>query len=308
MNRLELNTELTTFLSSSKKPLLVIMGATASGKTKLAVELASRFNGEVINADSRQIYQEIEVGNALTKPEEMQGIPHHLFSTIPLSEPISVAEYKDMAEEAIADIQRRGKLPILCGGTMMWIDAVVENFTIPPTKANVEFRKMMENESIDELLSRLNLVDPESAEKLMNERNKRYIIRALEIFEQTGSPKSKISGKGKRLFQVFKIAPEVPREELYRRINERTKHQLEHGMLEEVQKLVDRYGNGVPQSLADLNWPGLSSIGCKEVIPYLKGEITQEQLLMKLQQNNRNYAKRQLTWLRKDREVNWIQL
>lgn len=308
MNLSELHSTLETFLSSAKRPLLVVMGATASGKTKLAVELAKKFDGEVINADSRQIYQGITVGNALTKPEEMQGIPHHLFSMIPLSEPISVAEYKDMAEEMISDIRRRGKLPILCGGTMMWIDAVVENYTIPKAKANIEFRKELELQSIDELLSRLNLVDPESAEKFIKERNKRYIIRALEIYEQTGNTKSKTAKKGRRMYDVFKIAPLVEREELYRRIDERTEEQLNTGMVEEVRQIIDTYADGDPEKLPELGWPGLSSIGCKEVVPYLMGSIGKAELLQKLQQNNRHYAKRQLTWLRKEREVNWIEL
>lgn len=307
-NREQIGEKITAWLDTAQKPLLVVVGPTASGKTKLAVELAQQFDGEVINADSRQIYQGIEVGNALTKPEEMQGIPHHLFSVYPLSQHYSVAEYKQEAEDYIRHIHQKRKLPILCGGTLMWIDSVVDNYIIPETKPDHEFRAELELLSTDELLSRLNGVDPESAEQLSREKNKRYIIRALEIFQQTGKTKSALAKKGKRKFDVFKVAPSWDREELYERINQRTAEQLEQGMVEEVQELVQKHAKGDLEKFEKLKWPGLTSIGCKEVIPYLKGTVSKEQLLSQLQQNNRNYAKRQLTWLRKDKEVNWIDL
>lgn len=300
--------EIAHWLKNAKHPLLVVVGPTASGKTKLAVELAEEFQGEVINADSRQIYQGIEIGNALTKPEEMKGIRHHLFANHPLSHHFSVAEYKQEAEGWIKRVQKFEKLPILCGGTTMWIDSVVDNYIIPETKPNHALRADLELLSTDELLSRLNEVDPESAEQLIKERNKRYIIRALEIFHETGKTKSALAKKGKRKFDVFKVAPHWEREKLYERINERTKAQLEEGMIEEVQALVDQYAKGDLAKFSKLPWPGLSSIGCKEVIPFLMGEITKEQLLENIQQVNRNYAKRQLTWLRKDKEVNWIDM
>lgn len=304
----QIEEKLTEWLEKTQKALLVVVGPTASGKTKLAVELAKQFDGEVINADSRQIYQGIEIGNALTKPEEMEGIPHHLFSVFPLDRHFSVAEYKKLAEQIIEDIQSRGKLPILCGGTLMWVDSVVDNYVIPETQPNHKLRAELDLLSADELLSRLNEVDPDSAEQLSKERNKRYIIRALEIFEQTGKTKSALAKKGKRKYEVFKVAPQWDREKLYERINERTEEQLRDGMIEEVQALVDQFASGNIEQFEKLSWPGLTSIGCKEVIPFLKGGISQGQLLNQLQQNNRNYAKRQLTWLRKDKKVNWIEM
>lgn len=295
-------------MTTASKPLLVVEGPTASGKTRLAVELARKFDGEVINADSRQIYEGVVIGNALTKPEEMQGVLHHLFSCHPLSRHYSVAEYKQEAEEWIKRVHKFNKLPILCGGTTMWIDSVVDNYIIPETQPNHALRAELELLSTDELLSRLNEVDPVSAEQLIKERNKRYIIRALEIYHQTGKTKSSLAKKGKRKFDVFKVAPHWDREKLYERINERTKEQLEQGMVNEVQSLVDSFAGGDLHKFVRLPWPGLTSIGCKEVVPFLKGEITRDELLESLQQNNRNYAKRQLTWLRKDKEVNWIDL
>lgn len=304
--REELHRDIITFLDSAKKPLLVVMGPTASGKSRLAVELAQQFDGEVINADSRQIYEDMAIGNERTKPEEMKGIVHHLFASYPVSHPVSLAEYKREAERIIEKIQTEEKVPILCGGTLLWIDAVVDNFQIPAGDPNPELRRELEKEGVEILLSRLEEVDPESAELLKECGNKRYIIRALEIYEQTGQPKSLLAGRGKRKYEVFKIAPLVDRDEVYERINQRTAWQLENGMIEEVEAMIERYAQGKPRQLLQYNWPGLSSIGCKELIPYLLGKIDKRELLSQLQQNNRRYAKRQLTWLRKDEEISWL--
>src|SRR3990172_1332302 len=165
----EIEQEIYSFLSAAKEPLLVVVGPTASGKTKLAVKLARKFNGEVINADSRQFYQEMKIGNELTKPEEMEGIPHHLLGVYPLSHNLSVAEYKKTAEDLIDDILQRGKVPILCGGTFLWVDAVVDNFQIPDGKPDYGFRNELEKLSIDELLVKLDKVDPDEAEHLRTE-------------------------------------------------------------------------------------------------------------------------------------------
>jgi len=305
---LELKSALATFLDGSTKPFVAVMGATASGKTSLAVELALQFDGEVINADSRQIYQEMEIGNELTKPEEMQGVPHHLFGCIPLSEPMSVAQYQQEAFRLIEDIRSRGKLPIICGGTSLWIDAVVDNFQIPEGEPDMAYRKQLEEQSVEELLDQLKEVDPASHDQLKEQGNKRYIIRALEIYELTGKRKSEQAGKGPRLYDAYKVAPDRPREEIYNRINARTIVQVNGGMIPEVQALVDKYAEGRPQALLDLGWPGISSIGCKEVVPYLTGDIDKEELISTLQQHNRQYAKRQLSWLRKDPEIHWISM
>lgn len=302
----EVSEQIEHFLQEHQQPLLVVMGPTASGKTKLAVQLAQQFDGEVINADSRQVYQEMEIGNELTKPEEMQGIPHHLLSFVPLDQAYSVADFKRDAEAKIEDIQARGKTPILCGGSVLWIDAVVDNFLIPTGEPDWEFRKALESREAEDLLQELNTVDPDSAEQFQETRNKRYIVRALEIYHMTGKKKSELAQKGERKYEVFKVAPYWDREVIYERINTRTVHQVDNGMIEEVQGLVDKYADGNPEQLLQLGWPSLTSIGCKEVIPFLLGEISKEQMIAQLQQNNRNYAKRQLTWLKKDEEIHWI--
>lgn len=304
----QIRQELQVFLSSTEKPLLAVVGPTASGKTSLSIQLAKELNGEVINADSRQVYKEIVIGNALTTREEQDGVPHHLFSCIPLSHPYNVSEYKQQAEELITDIHSRDKLPILCGGTFLWTDAVIDNFVIPPGVPDMDRRKELEELSVEQLLDQLNQVDPESAEHLRTDRNKRYIIRAIEIYEQTDQKKSELASKAERQYDVLKVAPYWEREELYERINERTAIQLDSGLVEEVQNIIDRHAGGDPDRLLELAWPSVTSIGCKEVVPFIKGEVTRDQLLKKLQQVNRHYAKRQLTWLRKDEEVKWVNL
>jgi tRNA dimethylallyltransferase len=303
----EISKKITSFLSDSNKPLITVMGPTASGKSSLAVKLAKQFDGEVINADSRQVYEEMKIGNELTKPEEMEGIPHHLFSYVPLKQTLSVADYKADAERTIEEIQSRGKLPIICGGSVLWIDAVVDNYQIPAGEPDMEYRAQLELKSVEDLLSELREVDPDSAVQFQETKNKRYIMRALEVFHMTGQKKSELAKKGERKYQVFKVAPHWDREVIYERINARTHVQVDNGMIPEVQALVDKYADGEPKKLLELGWPSLTSIGCKEVVPLLAGEINKEDLIARLQQNNRNYAKRQLTWLRKYGEIRWLE-
>lgn len=299
-------TNVQNFLLQAKKPLLAILGPTASGKTALAVKLAQKCDGEIINADSRQIYQEIHIGNALPTETERGGIPHHLFSITPLSYRMTVAEYKTLAEKTIDEILARGKIPILCGGTMFWTDAVIENFQIPKGEPDHEWRKEQALRPVDDLLEELRDLDQPEATRLGKSRNKRYIIRALEIAQKSGSTKTALAKKGPRKYDVYKIGIQWEREALYQRINERTRAQLDSGLIEEVKGICDRFAEGDPDRLAALNWPSLTSIGVKEVMPYLKGEISRDQLLVTLSQHNRNYAKRQLTWYRKDKEIRWV--
>lgn len=286
------------FLRTSFRPLIVICGPTASGKTKLAVKLCKEFKGEVISADSRQVYTEMEIGNERTKPEEMEGIPHHLIAIVPPDHIFTVAEFKERAEKCIKDIVKRGKIPFLVGGTGLYIDAVTKNFQIPPGDADSDLRKKLELKDTDKLLHELHTVDPEEYESLKQGRNRRYLIRALEIFHTLGMKKSLAATQGTSNYDVLKIGIQWPRETLYKRINQRTVTQVEKGMIEEVQALLKKYSPDLP---------ALSSIGCKEVIPFFEGKITKQQMIETLQQNNRNYAKRQMTWLRRDKEIIWIE-
>jgi tRNA dimethylallyltransferase len=292
-----LYSKIQVFLSQNSQPLIVICGPTASGKTKLAVKLCKQFGGEVINADSRQIYDEIEIGNERTKPHEMEGIPHHLLAIVPPDHVMNIAEYKKLTEEKIAEIYSRNKIPFLVGGTGLYIDAVTKNYQVPGGDPDSAFRNEMEKYSTEELLEKLKKIDPNECKKLSIEKNKRFIVRALEIFHKTGKTKSELAKMNPPKYQTFKIAIEWPRDILYERINERTVIQVESGMLEEVKLLMDKY---------DRNLPAMTSIGCKEVIPFLENRISKDELIRTLQQNNRNYAKRQMTWFKRDKEVNWL--
>lgn len=293
-----ITSQIKSFLEVSKHPLIVIGGPTASGKTKLAVKLCKKFDGEVINADSRQIYDEMEIGNERTKPEEMEGVPHHLLATAKPDEVITIAHYKLLAEKVIDDILTRNKIPFLVGGTGLYLDVITKNFQIPAGNPDQELRKKLEQKSIEELLKDLQKIDQEEYEKQKVQKNKRYIIRALEIFQLTGQPKSITASQANPKYDSFKIAIEWPRKVLYDRINKRTAYQVDHGMIEEVQTLIKKY---------DPLLPAMTSIGCKEVVPYLQNEITKEELIETLRQNNRNYAKRQLTWLKKNPDYHWIE-
>jgi tRNA dimethylallyltransferase len=289
--------EIRSFIGKAKRPLVVIAGPTASGKTKLAVKLCKEFDGEVVSADSRQIYDEMEIGNERTKPEEMEGIPHHLLAIVKPDEIVTVADFKNIAEEKIDDILKRNKIPFLVGGTGLYIEAITKNFDIPKGDPDFNLRKRLESKNIEELLKELEKIDPDEYEKQKVQKNKRYIIRAIEIFHLTGKPKSEVAKKSKPKYDVYKIGIEWPREILYERINERTVYQVEHGMTEEVKHLIEKY---------DPNLPAMTSIGCKEVIPYLENKITKQEMIETLQQHNRNYAKRQITWLKRDPDIYWV--
>jgi tRNA dimethylallyltransferase len=326
MKKLELIHKLNKFLETAKTPLVIITGPTACGKTALSIELCKQFNGQVINADSRQIYTDMPIGSELITEKEMQGVPHHLFGIRSPLEPMTVAEYKELVEKKIDEIHMKMKIsshsestiqnskfkiqnssiPFLVGGSVMWIDAVVNNYQFPKKAFDEALRKQIDKMSVDEMLKQLLNLDPASHRSLARERNPRYIGRALEIVKLTGKPKSAYLN-GQKKYDVFKIAIDRPREELYETINQRVYSQLERGLVSEVETLVKKYNlvgakNFLPLPVA------CQSIGCKEVIPYLSGKISKQQMISELQQGSRNYAKRQLTWLKKDKALHWLKV
>ena len=189
---------------------------------------------------------------------------------------------------------------------MLWIDAVVDNFTLETGEPDWDLRNHLESLETQDLFEQLQAVDKKAADELKETMNKRYIIRALEIHHTTGEKKSTTSGKNPRKYDVFKVAIDWERDVLYERINKRTAHQFNNGMVEEVQNLMNTYANGNPSELAKVNWPSITSIGCKEVIPYLQGIQNDEETIELLRRNNRRYSKRQMTWLKRDEEIHWI--
>lgn len=274
--------------------VVVVAGPTAVGKTSLSVELAGQFGGEVINADSRYLYQGFDIGVDKPTQEERQGIPHHLIDILPPAGDMSLARYQDLANDAIGNVAARGHLPILTGGTPLYINAVVEGWQIPRVPPDPEFRARCEAEVKQDggaaLLQRLNEVDPSSAERCGN--NLRRAFRALEVFEATGVPMSEQEGKGPTPFDALEIGLFRPRDELFQIIDRRIDAQISRGLVQEVEQLL---AAGVPTAAA-----AMSSIGYRQLLPYLDGTISLEAALERIRFDTHRYVRHQETWLRKN--------
>lgn len=290
-------------LSDKKIPLLVVCGPTASGKTALGVSLAEEYGGEVISADSMQIYRGLDITTAKPTAEEMRGIPHHLISVVDMGASFSTADYVRMAKEKISEIYARGRLPVMVGGTGLYINSLVDNINFDNAETDGSIRKRLTEEA--ELLgneaihSRLADIDPETA-KAVPPGNIVRVIRALEIYELTGMRFSdyKRVNKGEGSdYNLCMIGLNFRnREKLYKRINDRVTAMAENGMVEECRAVYDSAASGT----------ACQAIGYKELIPYFRGEDTRENCLDKIRQSSRRYAKRQLTWFRRDNRINWF--
>jgi tRNA dimethylallyltransferase len=286
--------------------LIVILGPTASGKTGLSIELAKKFNGEVISADSRQIYRGMDIGTA--KPElkiegdklVSDGIAHWLLDIKNPNEPYTVAEYKKDAVEAIENITSRGKTPILVGGTGLYIKAVVDNLDIPKIEANQPLRQKIEENmkkhGIDYVFKKLIKLDPEAA-YIIDPKNPRRIIRALEVTLLTKKPFSSQRKSGDPLFNVLEIGIDVPKEKLKERINQRINQMAKNGLIGEVKNLAAKYGK---------DQQAFDAIGYREIIKFLDNKTTLGGALEEMEINTWHYAKRQLTWFRGDKRIHWV--
>ncbi len=280
--------------------IIVVCGATASGKTALAVELAKIYGGEIISADSMQIYTDMDIASAKATPEEQQGIPHHLLGFLKPSESFSVADYVRLANECARDILSRGKTPIICGGTGLYISSFVDNITFDDSRCDYKFREEMERFARENgngaLLEKLRKVDPETAETL-HENNVGRIIRALEVYKTTGhtiSYAKKMSRANPSPYDFIMLTIEyADRSVLYKRIDRRVDAMMERGLLEEARSCF-----GQP------NRPtAAQAIGCKELYPYFRGEKSLDDCVEELKLRTRQYAKRQLTWFRRDKRI-----
>lgn len=281
------------FLKEAKlPPVLVILGPTASGKTALSLDLAQKYNGEIISADSRQVYREINISSAKITQKEMRGIPHHLMDLRNPDETLTTQEWKKLAEEKIIEIQERGKLPIVCGGTTLYLSALVNNFDFGNTPPDKKLRAELEKSSTEDLAQKLAKLSPLDAEKI-NPKNKRHLIRAVEV-ALAQKPKS----TQKPRFDFLEIGLNWERAELYRRINQRAEKQFSAGLVDETKAIIKKYSSTLP---------ALTSFGYSEILQYLSGKITLTEALQKNQQRNRNYAKRQIIWWKKDRKINWFE-
>jgi len=287
------------FLEKKQKPLVVIVGATASGKTSLSIKIAKEFNGEIISADSRQIFRKLDIGTAKITKTEMEKIPHY---GIDLREPdkaFTVAEFKKYAQEKITDILKRKKLPIIAGGTGLYVNAVTQNFSIPRVPADWKLRTKLEKLSTKDLHKKLQKLDPKEAEKI-HPNNRRYVIRAIEIVKKTKQKKSEIMQKNPIKFDILILGIKVERDVLYNKINQRVDQMFETGFPEEVRSLI---AEGY-----DFKSQAFNSVGYPEVKAFLEGKLTEDETKELMKKNTRNYAKRQLTWWRRNERVVWMKI
>ena len=278
------------------KKLIIILGPTASGKSDLAIKLAKKFNGEIISADSRQIYKEMNIGTAKVTKKEMDNIPHYLINIINPNQEFTLAKYKKLAVKIIKDIQKRNKLPFLVGGTGLYIQSIVDNLQIPEVVPDKKLRDKLENQTNQKLYNQLKKLDPESL-KVININNKRRMIRALEVCLSTKKSFSQQRKKGKPLFNILQIGIKPNKKTLERKINQRADKMIQAGLIEEVKNLIKKYGHK-PYSM--------SGIGYKEIISYLEKKISLDKAKELIKIHTRQYARRQMSWFRRDKKIKWI--
>ncbi len=301
-----------------KSKLIAIVGPTASGKTSLGIELAQKFNGEVISVDSRQVYVRMDIGTGKVlgdKKEteiekggsigqlfgsrgyvEAEGVVHWGIDLVTPDVRYSAAEFKTYAEQKIKDIVSRGKLPILVGGTGFWLAALLDNYDLANTPADEVLRAGLEKEGIGELFARYKRIDPQGAETI-DKTNKRKLVRALEVSTVTGVPFSQYQSKGEPKYQSLQIGLRVEREELYARINDRVESMVALGLVNEVRRLKDAYG---------CQTESMTGIGYRQVCAFLHGDDSLKEAIESIKQDSRRYAKRQETWFKRDERIKWI--
>ncbi|MDK2820503.1 MAG: tRNA dimethylallyltransferase [Clostridia bacterium] len=293
-----------------KQPLAAIVGPTATGKSEISLRVASILNGEIISCDSAQVYKGMDIGTAKLHLSERVGpdgsyIPHHLLDIVNPDESFSVADFQKLARTTIENINSRGHLPMLVGGTGLYYQAVVDPYKFVPMPGNEKTRKHFEKLAMEYgnkyLHNELKKVDPEAAKRI-HPNNRRRLVRALEVYTLTGKPISearKYREKKDSIYNLAVVALTMPRQMLYRRIEERVDRLIAQGLVEEVRNLIKHY---------DYNLPAFQALGYKEIISYLRGEIGFEDAVYLLKRNTRRFAKRQLTWFRRDKRLKWWEI
>ena len=286
-----------------KNKVIVICGPTASGKTALSIELAKQINGEIVSCDSMQIYKDMDIGTAKPTVEEMQGIKHYLIGYVSPEKRYSVADYKTDAKKAIKEIIDKGKMPIVVGGTGLYLDSLIYEIEYQDIKLDEEYRKKLEEEveekGLDVLYERAKQIDEKAIEKI-SPNDKKRILRILEIYHTTGKTKTQqeIESRKKEVEYDYKVyALDWDRQKLYDRINKRVDMMIEQGLIEEVKQILDKY---------DTFPTAMQGLGYKEVVEYLEGKLTKEEMIEKIKMETRRYAKRQLTWFRKNKQTIWL--
>ncbi|MCW3490715.1 tRNA (adenosine(37)-N6)-dimethylallyltransferase MiaA [Dethiobacter alkaliphilus] len=285
--------------------LLVIVGPTAVGKTAVAIEVAKKLGGEIISADSVQVYRGLDIGAAKPSREEREAVVHHLLDIVDPADNYTVADFQEDAKKAIADITNRGKLPILVGGTGLYVRAVVHGFSFSESGMDEEYRAGLHREAEQHgpqyLHGKLAAVDPEAAEKL-HPNDLRRVIRALEVYRQSKRPISHQVDKtsDEPIYDTVQFGLTMPRELLYRRIEKRVDSMLDAGLVDEVRNLLNE---GVPPEAKSLQ-----SLGYKQIVAYLTGQISLEEAIRLIKRDTRRFAKRQLTWFRRDEDLIWLDM
>ncbi|MEA4966444.1 MAG: tRNA (adenosine(37)-N6)-dimethylallyltransferase MiaA [Oscillospiraceae bacterium] len=286
--------------------ILCVFGPTASGKTRLAVALAKRYDGEVLSCDSMQLYRGMEIGTATPTAEEMAGVPHHMIDCVDPAEPFSVGRYVALADPILQDILRRGKTAVLAGGTGLYADSLLAGRTfspMPETGKREELERQLREHGVAPLLSLLREHDPESANRLHPADHKR-ILRAAEVFLETGKPISQHNRETQAQppkYRPFRLGLNFQnRQDLYDRIDRRVDRMVDIGLFDEVARLLD---SGVPETAT-----AMQAIGYKEAAEALRGTLSREEAVARIKQESRRYAKRQLTWFRKNPDIHWLTL
>jgi len=282
-------------MTKKPSPLLVVVGPTGVGKTALSLKLARRLECEIVSADSRQIYRSMDIGTAKASPSERAQVPHHLLNLAEPDQVITLAEYQTLAYQAVDDILEHGRLPILVGGSGLYVRAVVEGWTVPRVPPNPALReelaRVAEEQGIQALHSRLAKIDPQAAQKI-DPRNVRRVIRALEVYEGTGQPFSHYQQRRPPPYQILTVGLTMPRQELYERLDRRIAQMLGDGLVEEVQRLIQA---GYAPDL-----PAMTGLGYREIALYLQGDLTLDQAGELLRRNTRRLVRHQYNWFRLD--------
>ena len=283
----------------AKDKIIVICGPTASGKTSLGINLANKINGEIISADSMQIYKDFSIGSSKPTEEERKQAPHHLVDFVDADKRYSVADYKEDCQKVIEDILSRGKVPIIVGGTGLYIDSIIYNIKYLQISTDYTYRKQLEAIPLEDLYKRAMEIDPRAMEKISSNDRKR-ISRVLEIYHLTGHNKTELEAEsiGDEIYDFRTFVLNWPREQLYERVNTRVDKMIEQGLVDEVKGVLKKYKD-FPTSM--------QALGYKEIRLYLDGIITLDEAIELIKKESRHYAKRQLTWFRKYEGAIWLE-
>ena len=291
---------------NKKKPMIILTGPTAVGKTDLSIQLAKAMNGEIISADSMQVYRHMDIGSAKVTPEEMDGVPHHLINVLEPEEEFNVVVFQKLAKEALTGIYERGHIPIIVGGTGFYIQALLYDIDFTENDGDTAIRRELEKLAQPQgagcLHQMLQEIDPESAAAI-HQNNVKRVIRAIEFYRQTGKKISLHNEQEREKqspYQFLYYVLDTDRKTLYERIDRRVDLMMEHGLVDEVKHLADM---GCTRDMVSMQ-----GLGYKEILDYLSGEIPLEEAVYILKRDTRHFAKRQITWFKRERDVRWLEL